>query len=95
MGWKTTGVVLLLAGAVTGLVWQARRHDPARSLGNISYSLHCAACNTVTNLTTAELNRLIARGEATSPPNQMRRFKCGKCGKLDLVMDAGVPRAAR
>lgn len=85
--------VLVIAAGWGVLHW--RRQDVSHSLNDISYSLHCASCKAETHLTTAELNRMIARGEATSPPQQMRQFKCEKCGKLELVMDAGMPHAAR
>lgn len=79
--------VLAVLAAAGLLVFQFRNASPARHVGDIAYEMQCRNCSARSSLTTTEMNRMIARGEAVSPPEEVRRFKCGGCGKLELVFD--------
>ncbi|MFO1491799.1 MAG: hypothetical protein U1F77_17020 [Kiritimatiellia bacterium] len=76
--------VLATAGL---LVFQWRLQSPARHVGDIAHGVRCLSCQTNYTLTTDQMNDLIDRGDAVSPPEQVRRFKCRGCGKMEATLD--------
>ena len=79
--------VLAVFAAAGLLVFQMRRMSPAGQVGEVAHGIRCGSCNTNYTMTTAEMNRMISRGEVVSPPEQLRRFKCAGCGKLEATLD--------
>jgi hypothetical protein len=82
------GLVLALVAVGAGLLWFSMRSlDPERDVAGIHYDLVCKHCGKTGTWTTAELNRMVARGECVSPEYHTRRFKCPACGAMELIMD--------
>ena len=79
--------VLAVLAAAGLLVFQWRRQSPARHVGDIACGIRCGSCNTNYTMTTSDMNRMVDRGEVLSPPEQVRRFKCRGCGKLEATLD--------
>ena len=82
-------IVLVLATAAA--VLRLMRNDPARAVAHIGYETICLNCRHPGIATTEELNRMVKRGDAVSPPEQMRRFKCSNCGEIQVVLKACLP----
>lgn len=79
--------VLAVLAAAGLLVFQLRRQSPARQVRDVAYGIRCQSCQTNYTLTSAQMNDLIDRGDAISPPEQVRRFKCRGCGKIEATLD--------
>ena len=80
-------VVALVVTAVA-IVIVSRRHGAASYVQDISYPTRCINCGKTSRLTTAEMNTMASRGEASDPvQGQMRRFKCAACGQTNVIMD--------
>lgn len=82
-------LTVVLGAMIAALLLVLRHGDPSpeRQVEGVAYAMQCRNCAARSSLTTAEMNRMIAMGEAESPPEEVRRFKCGGCGKLELVFD--------
>lgn len=76
-----------LAVLAAVLVMQLRRLSPAPPVGHVAHAIRCGNCNTNYTMTTSDMNRMVDRGEVLSPPEQVRRFKCRGCGKLEATLD--------
>ena len=83
--WLPAALAVLAAAGL--LVFQLRKASPARHVGGIAYEMKCRNCSARCRLTTEDMNRMIDRGEALSPPEEVRRFTCRECGKLELTFD--------
>ena len=84
---RTLTVVLGVMTVALLLMLRLRNPSAESHVEGVAYAMQCRGCAARSSLTTAEMNRMIARGEAASPPEEVRRFKCGGCGKLELVFD--------
>ena len=83
-------IITVVLGAMTVallLLLRLRNPSPEGYVEDVAYDMKCRNCAAKSSLTTADMNRMIAAGEAVSPPEEARRFKCGGCGKLELVFD--------
>lgn len=69
------------------LALRLRNPSPEGNVKGVAYDMQCRNCAARSRLTTDDMNRMISRGEVVSPPEEVRRFKCGGCGKLELVFD--------
>jgi hypothetical protein len=83
------GILSIAAIVVAGplAIHACRKADPARHVQDISYPVVCLKCGEKYVLKTREMNDMIDRGEVESPPEQMRRFKCRKCGEKSVILD--------
>lgn len=79
--------VLAVLAAAGLLVLQWRRQSPACHVGGLAYGVRCLSCQTNYTLTTTQMNDLIDRGDVVSPPEEIRRFKCRGCGKMQVTLD--------
>ena len=84
---RTVTVVLGVTAVALLLVMRLRNPSPERHVEDVAYEMKCRNCAARSSLTTADMNRMIAKGDVVSPPEEVRRFKCGGCGKLELVFD--------
>ena len=79
--------VAALAVLTAVLALRLRSTSPARQVGNVAHAIRCVNCNTNYTMTMSDMNEMIDRGEVMSPPEQVRRFKCRGCGKLEATLD--------
>lgn len=79
-------VVLGVMTVALLLLPRLRNPSPENHVEGVAYDMQCRGCAAWSSLTTTEMNRMIARGEEVSPPGEVRRFKCGGCGKMELTL---------
>ena len=82
-------LTVVLGAMIAALLLVLRHGDPSpeRQVEGVAYAMQCRNCAARSSLTTADMNRMIAKGDVVSPPGEARRFKCGGCGKLELDFD--------
>jgi len=90
VNYRTFLPFVAMAVAVPLAIHACRKADPAQHVQDVAYPVVCLKCGETYELTTREMNAMIARGEADSPPGRMRSFTCKTCGKKSVTLDGAM-----
>ena len=85
MNIRMISVLIVLTGSLLLVAYNCRQGSIAHNYNDLKYAVSCEQCGIHYELTVAEMNSLIRRGDTVAPAYQQRRFKCQSCGKISVV----------